>query len=109
MSFYRLLLAAVAAFALTLPAFADEAPAPAAPGQTSQAAATQQVKVDINKANVKDLTKVKGISAAKAKAIVSYRKKNGDFKTLDDLKNVKGFQKMKADQMKDIQDQLTAG
>ena len=116
MSFYRSLLAAAAALALALPAFADETPAagtdqsaqPAAQS-TEQAAPAMQSKVDINKASVKDLTKVKGISAAQAKAIVAYRKKNGDFKTLDDLKNVKGFKKMNADQMKDIQDQLTAG
>ena len=119
MSFYRSLLAAVAALALALPAFADETPAtteqaaqPAAQSTETQAttpAATEQTKVDINKATVKELTKVKGISPAKAKAIIAYRKKNGDFKSVEDLKNVKGFKKMNADQMKDIQDQLTAG
>lgn len=123
MSFYRSLLAAVAALALALPAFADETPAatdqaaqPAAAAQPAEtnaaapaAAASEQVKVDLNKATVKELTKVKGISPAKAKAIVAYRKKNGDFKSVDDLKNVKGFKKLNADQMKGIQDQLTAG
>ncbi len=115
MSFYRSLLAAAAALALALPAFADEAQPteqtaqPAAQATEQAASAAQQTKIDINKASVKDLIKLKGVSAAQAKAIVAYRKKNGDFKSLDDLKNVKGFKKMNADQMKDIQDQLTAG
>lgn len=115
MSLYRSLLAAAAALVLAMPAFADETQAtdqaaqPAAPSSEQAAPAAQQTKVDINKASVKDLTKVKGISAAQAKAIIAYRKKNGDFKSLDDLKNVKGFKKMNSDQMKDIQDQLTVG
>jgi comEA protein len=120
MSFYRSLLAAVAALVVALPAFADETPAattdqtaqPAAQSTETQATAqpaAEQSKVNINKATVKELTKVKGISPAKAKAIVSYRKKNGDFKSVDDLKNVKGFKKMNEEQMKNIQDQLTAG
>ncbi len=116
MSFYRSLLAAAAALTLALPAFADEtlasneqAAQPAAPAAEQVASADQTAKVDVNKASVKDLSKVKGVSAAQAKAIVAYRKKNGDFKTLDDLKNVKGFKKMNPDQMKEVQEQLTNG
>ncbi len=117
MSVYRSLLAAVAALAISVPAFADDAttgsndqaaqPAQAASQQSSDAS-QQQTKVDINKATLKELAKVKGISPAKAKAIIAYRKKNGDFKTLDDLKNVKGFKKLNDGQLKQIQDQLTA-
>lgn len=51
--------------------------------------------------------KVKGINASKARAIVAYRKKHGDFKSTDDLAKVKGFTKMKPDQLKAIQDQLS--
>jgi competence protein ComEA len=47
--------------------------------------------VNINSASVAELDAVKGISPAKAKAIVDYRAKNGPFKSLDDLKSVKGF------------------
>jgi competence protein ComEA len=50
---------------------------------------------------------VKGLSASKARAIISYRKQHGDFKSLDDLKQVKGFSKLSDDQLKSIQDQLT--
>lgn len=128
MSFYRSMIATVAAMGLATAVFAaDEAnttaqkPANDAAPQamqtadaasttaTAQPAADQTAKVDLNKATAKDLMKVKGLTAAKAKAIVAYRKKHGDFKTLDELKEVKGFKKMKEDTLKQIEDQLTVG
>lgn len=48
-------------------------------------------KVDINSASESDLQKVKGIGPAKAKAIVEYRKKNGNFTSVNELAKVKGF------------------
>ncbi|MCI4399107.1 MAG: helix-hairpin-helix domain-containing protein [Campylobacteraceae bacterium] len=48
-------------------------------------------KLDLNTASEAELQKVKGVGPAKAKAIVEYRQKNGSFKSVDDLKNVKGF------------------
>jgi competence protein ComEA len=47
--------------------------------------------VNINTANQSELDGVKGIGPSKAQAIIDYRTKNGPFKSLDDLKNVKGF------------------
>lgn len=47
--------------------------------------------VNINTASVQELDAVKGIGPSKAKAIVDYRTKNGPFKSVDDLKQVKGF------------------
>lgn len=116
MSFYRTLLAAVAAIALATPVFADDTAPAAASTSTDSSMTTQtaengamstETKMNVNKATAKDLMKVKGLNAAKARAIVAYRKKHGDFKTLDDLSNVKGFKKVKPDMMKEIQDQLT--
>jgi len=50
--------------------------------------------VNINKASVKELMLgLKGIGKKKAKAIVDYRTKNGDFKVNDDLLKVKGIGK----------------
>ncbi len=128
MSFYRNVIAAVAAMGLATCVFADDAatttttttPADATATQTTQAttpaadattttttATTTADKVDLNKADVKELMQVKGLNAAKAKALVVYRKKNGDFKSVEDIKNVHGFKKMKDKVLKQIEDQLT--
>jgi comEA protein len=74
---------------------------------TSDASSTD--KIDLNKATVRELMKVKGINAARAKAIVTFRKKHGDFKTVDDLKEVKGFKKLSDKKYQEIADQFTAG
>jgi len=47
--------------------------------------------VDINHANVQQLTSLKGVGPAKANAIIAYRTKNGPFKTTADLTKVKGI------------------
>ena len=132
MSFYRTLVATVAAFSLASAVFAaetttatpDQQPAvkteaaavKKAPKMQKKAANAEQTgnmqqaeKIDLNKATAKELAAVKGLNANKARAIVTYRKKNGDFKSLEDLKQVKGFKRMDEKTLKDIQDQLTVG
>lgn len=47
--------------------------------------------VNINTATQSELESVKGLGPAKAKAIITYREAHGNFKSLDDLDNVKGF------------------
>ncbi|MDP3636085.1 MAG: helix-hairpin-helix domain-containing protein [Azonexus sp.] len=47
--------------------------------------------ININTATVDELETVKGLGPSKAQAIIDHRSKNGPFKSLDDLKNVKGF------------------
>jgi len=47
--------------------------------------------VNLNTASKAELEAVKGIGPKKAEAIIDYRKKNGSFRTVDELKNVKGF------------------
>ena len=47
--------------------------------------------VNLNTATKEELDGVKGIGPVKAQAIIEYRTKNGSFKSVDDLKNVKGF------------------
>lgn len=130
MSFYRSVFAAIAAVAIASPVFADDAatttttdstPAAVQPdtSATSAAATTTTTTttatdntaatttVDLNKASAKDLMKVKGINASKARAIVAYRKKHGDFKTTADISKVKGFTKLKSDSIQAIEGQLT--
>lgn len=120
MSFYRNVIAAVAALGLSVCAFADDNMNNATTTtdtttttqehtmQSSDASAMQD-KVDLNKADAKELMKVKGISSAKAKAIVSYRKKHGEFKSVDEIKQVKGFKNTNEKTMDKIMDQLTVG
>ncbi len=47
--------------------------------------------VNINAASAEELTTVKGIGPAKARAIVDYREKNGTFESVDDLTLVRGI------------------
>ena len=47
--------------------------------------------VNINTATQAELEALQGIGPAKAKAIVDHRKKNGPFKSADDLQNVNGI------------------
>lgn len=47
--------------------------------------------VNINTATEAELETLNGIGPAKAKAIVDYRKKQGGFKSIDDLENVDGI------------------
>jgi competence protein ComEA len=57
--------------------------------------------VDINTADAKTLAReLQGVGMAKAEAIVSYREKNGPFKSADELAKVKGIGKKLVDQNK---------
>jgi len=47
--------------------------------------------INLNSASKAELETVKGIGPQKAEAILDYRKKNGPFKKVDDLRNVSGF------------------
>lgn len=117
MSFLRNFLAFAAALVIASPVFAedttsttgtttDQTAIQTVDGTTS-ATTTDAVKIDLNQASTKDLMKIKGINASKARAIIAYRKKHGGFKSTDDLIKVKGFSKMNPDIMKQITDQVS--
>lgn len=57
--------------------------------------------VNINTATQSELEMVKGVGPAKAKAIITYREANGNFKHLDELDNVKGFGKASLEKLKE--------
>jgi competence protein ComEA len=111
MIFYRTFLAAVAAAIIVSPVFADEtalqASSRTAPAGSVQPPQMAEVKINVNKATAKELLKIKGMNPAKARAIVTYRKKHGEFKSMDDLAKVKAMAKMKPDELKEILNQLS--
>ncbi len=71
-------------------AFAAEVPATKAPAIKAEAVASQEA-ININTADVQELTKLNGIGEKKAEAIIAWRKENGNFKTVDQLLEVKGI------------------
>jgi competence protein ComEA len=75
--------------ATSSPAAKANNPAATTTLSTKSAKAEVVEKVNINSADEAALTAVKGFGAKKAKAVVDYRTKNGEFKSLDDLLNVK--------------------
>ncbi|MEG9134406.1 ComEA family DNA-binding protein, partial [Acinetobacter baumannii] len=48
-------------------------------------------QIHLNQANVNEFQQLKGVGEKKAQAIVEYRQKNGSFKNIDEIKNVKGI------------------
>jgi competence protein ComEA len=69
-------------------------PSPA-PGSTGNGAA--HAKILVNKDTAAQLSTDLGLTDDEAKAVVSYRDKNGDFKSLDDLKKVANVDAKKLD------------
>jgi competence protein ComEA len=57
---------------------------------SAPAVATGSDTININTASVDELTQLQKVGPKTAENIVAYRDVNGPFKTLDDLKNVKG-------------------
>ncbi len=118
MSFYRTLIATVAALGLATSVFAaDEVTTTTqTPADTSAAATTTTTttttdataQVNLNTATAEELAKVNGLNAKKSEMIVKYRTDNGNFTSVDDLKKVKGL-RLNAKQMKKVKSQLMIG
>jgi len=53
----------------------------------------QQQPININQAEAKDFTQLKGVGEKKAQAIIQYRQRNGAYNSLNDLLKVKGIGK----------------
>jgi competence protein ComEA len=59
-------------------------------------------KININKADTKTLTTLKGIGKDRAVKIIEYREKNGPFQKIEDLMKVKGIGKKIFEQNKNV-------
>jgi competence protein ComEA len=77
---------ALSAFVITHPGAAGAAQAPSG----ARAKADVPAAVNINTASVKELDALPGIGAKTAALIVEYRQKNGPFKKIEELMNVRG-------------------
>jgi len=58
-------------------------------------------KVNINTASESELDTLEGVGPATAKAIIQYRNQNGPFKSIEEIKNVKGIGDSKFNSIKD--------
>jgi len=94
-----LTIVALAWLVASLPSSVVSAQAKSAPPAASKAAST--AVVNINTASAAELDALPGIGAKTAARIVEYRQKNGPFKKIEELMNVRGvgeknFLKLKA-------------
>lgn len=48
-------------------------------------------KINLNSATLEELQTLTGVGESKAKSIIEYREKNGNFKNIEDVKNVSGI------------------
>ena len=67
-------------------------------------AKTFPARVNVNSATAKDMENALEISTENAAAVVRYREKNGNFKTIGDLKKVPGLDAAKIEAKKDLLD-----
>ena len=85
--------------ALTLALAAAIPPVAAAPAQGQQSA--PEAKININTASADELTALPGIGPSYAQRIVEHREKNGPFKRVEDLLNVRGIGDKTFERIKD--------
>ena len=76
---------------IVVPKVGEEAEA--IPAGVTSKETSKEGKVNINTATVEELKTLKGVGDKKAGAIIEYRKKNGSFKTKEDLMKVRGIGK----------------
>jgi competence protein ComEA len=68
----------------------------------SETGGTKQGKINLNKADENELQNLPGIGPSKAAAIMEYRETNGQFKSVEDLKNISGIGDKTFDKLKDL-------
>ena len=61
----------------------------------------KDVLININTGDISELTKINGVGETKAQNIIDYREKNGEFKTIEEIKNVDGIGDKTFEKMKD--------
>ena len=69
--------------------------------KSSESVASME-KININQADAKTLTDLKGIGKDRAVKIIEYRETNGPFQKIEDIMKVKGIGKKIFEQNKDV-------
>ena len=69
--------------------------------ETSNIKRKENEKININTADQSSLEEIPGVGKATAQKIIEYRKTNGKFKSIDDIKNVSGIGDSKFENMKE--------
>jgi len=82
----------LAVFALAAVVASADQKAPAAKATTAaKSAPAPATPINLNTATQAQLESLPGVGAKAAERILEYRQKNGNFKKVEDLMNVKGF------------------
>lgn len=89
---------------LYVPTIGEATPTPAAvPAKSGASSAkTPTGKININTASVDELDVLPGIGPALGQRIIDYRKQNGAFGTIEDLKKVRGIGDKSFEEIKDL-------
>ncbi len=90
---------ALLTFLIVNPAFAEVEKEGAA--KSNETLASMQ-KININQADAKTLTTLKGVGKDRAAKIIEYRETNGPFEKVEDLMKVKGIGKKIFEQNKNV-------
>ena len=69
---------------------------------TNQNEALKTSQININTATIEELDKLPGVGEATANKIVSHRNDNGEFKNIEEIKNVNGIGDKKFEAMKEL-------
>ena len=67
----------------------------------AETASSTEQKIDLNTADVSQLTTLTGVGESKALAIIAYREENGPFTSAEDIMNVPGIKEGTYEKIKD--------
>lgn len=71
-------------------------------GEEQNDANNSNTKININLASLSELSQLPGLGEKKAQAIIDYRSKNGNFKSIEEIKNVSGIGDTTYEKLKEL-------